>query len=74
MSADFRDMKATLRVIFHRWPKLCTGFDVEREIQILKGLLICDKQMIHTFMITINEKLHTIVIYNIFIFLKWPAT
>ena len=27
-----------LRVIFHWWPKLCTGFDVERDIQILKGL------------------------------------
>ena len=23
-----------------QWPKLCTGFDVEREIQILKGLVI----------------------------------
>jgi hypothetical protein len=28
-----------ISVIFHRWPKLlCTGFDVEHEIQILKGL------------------------------------
>ena len=31
-------MRATLRVIFHRCPKLCTGFDVECDIQILKGL------------------------------------
>ena len=44
LSADFQvlveDMQATLkvRVIFHRWPKLCTGFDVEREIQTLKVL------------------------------------
>ena len=28
------------KVVFHRWPKLCTGFDVESEIQILKRNLI----------------------------------
>ena len=41
-SDDFRVFRkryeSDLRVIFHRWPKLCTGFDEEREIQILKGL------------------------------------
>ena len=37
-SADFQVLVRDLRVIFHRWPKLHTGFDVEREIQILKGL------------------------------------
>ena len=30
--------ESNLRVNFHRLPKLCTGFDVEREIQILIGL------------------------------------
>ena len=43
LSADFRVLvhkryESDLRVIFHRWSKLCTGFDVECEIQILKGL------------------------------------
>ena len=39
--ADFRVLvrdESNLRVIFHVWPKLCTGFDVEREIQTLKVL------------------------------------
>ena len=32
------NLPVCLGVIFHQWPKLCTGFDVEHEIQILKGL------------------------------------
>ena len=45
-AADFLPQNMTLKVqnwhfiqlIFLWWSKLCTGFDVEREIQVLKGL------------------------------------
>ena len=36
LSTDSQD----LGVIFLWWPKLCTGFDVEPEIQILKSYLL----------------------------------
>lgn len=43
-------------------------------IELRSKRLISDKQMIHTHNQCKTSWLGTIVIYNIFIFLKWPAT